>query len=39
MNLTKYFEETEEYKWAVRKGYFPIIQHYPLSRKEAIEFA
>lgn len=38
LKLKKKLRETEEYKRAVRKGYFPIIQHYPLSRKEALEF-
>lgn len=38
LELKKKLRETEEYKWAVKKGYFPIIQHYPLSRKEALKF-
>ncbi len=30
--------ETIEYKFAVKAGYIPIIQHYPLSRREALNF-
>jgi predicted nucleotidyltransferase len=30
--------ETEEYRGAEAKGYFPIIQHYPLSKDEASLF-
>ncbi len=30
--------DTREYKSAVRAGFTPIIQHYPLSREEALNF-
>jgi len=38
IKLKKRLRETEEYKKAVKEGYFPIIQHYPLSLKEATKF-
>ncbi|MEQ9713913.1 MAG: nucleotidyltransferase domain-containing protein [Candidatus Asgardarchaeum sp.] len=36
--LKKILKETEEFKNALSKGYFPIIQHYPLSKEEAKRF-
>jgi len=37
LRLKRRLEKTEEHKAALKKGYLPIIQHYPLSKTEALK--